>query len=156
MIICTHSQEETILFGQRLGQLLQKGEVISLIGEIGAGKTTLAKGIARGLGIDQPVRSPTFTLIHEYLSSPPFYHIDLYRLEELEQVASLALDEYYDNGITAIEWAEHAGELIPDERLEILISKPVNNERQIQLIAYGVSAQRILDKLRINDVATCD
>lgn len=111
-----------------------------LIGKLGAGKTTLAKGIAKGLGAAEPedVSSPTFTLIHEYGNPVRVYHVDLYRLESPSEVASLGLDELFDRGaVVLIEWGERFPELLPDERIEIRLTRHPNEERDIEVA--GVS-----------------
>lgn len=116
----TNSEEETIELGRRIVSTLPKKCVVLLIGNLGAGKTTLAKGIVSGLGAasEDEVSSPTFTLIHEY--SPRVYHIDLYRLDRAEQVATLGLDEIFDReAVVLIEWGERFPQLLPKDRIEI-------------------------------------
>src|SRR5579863_7555253 len=116
----THSEEETIELGRQIAATLPRRAVVLLIGNLGAGKTTLAKGIVAGLGAAKPedVSSPTFTLIHEY--SPRVYHIDLYRLDRPEQVATLGLDEIFDrDAVVLIEWGERFPGLMPADRMEI-------------------------------------
>jgi len=116
----THSAEETIELGRKIAKTLPRRAVVLLIGNLGAGKTTLAKGIVAGLGAANPedVSSPTFTLIHEY--SPRVYHIDLYRLDRPEQLATLGLDDIFDrDAVVLIEWGERFPELMPADRREI-------------------------------------
>ena len=111
----THSEEETIELGLRIARELPQRAVVLLIGNLGAGKTTLAKGILSGLGVAKPddVTSPTFTLIHEYGGGRAF-HIDLYRLDTREQVTTLGLDEIFDrDAVVLIEWGERFPELLP-------------------------------------------
>jgi len=132
----TASEEETIALGERLARELPRRGVVLLIGNLGAGKTTLAKGIVRGRGAAEPdeVSSPTFTLIHEY--GPDVYHIDLYRLDEPRQVATLGLEDLFDrDALVLIEWGERFPELMPPQRTEILIRPdPQNNdEREIEV-----------------------
>ncbi len=117
----THSEEETIELGRRIAAELPRRAVVLLIGNLGAGKTTLAKGIISGLGAAsiEEVSSPTFTLIHEY-GEGRIYHIDLYRLDTLSQVATLGLDEIFDrDSVVLIEWGERFPELLPRDRMEI-------------------------------------
>jgi len=117
----THSEEETIELGKRIAAELPRRAVVLLIGNLGAGKTTLAKGIVSGLGAAAPeeVSSPTFTLIHEY-GDGRVYHIDLYRLDTAAQVATLGLDEIFDrDAVVLIEWGERFPELMPRDRMEI-------------------------------------
>lgn len=125
----THGEEETIELGRRIAATLPKRAIVLLIGNLGAGKTTLAKGIVHGLGAAEPddVTSPTFTLIHEY-GEGRVYHIDLYRLDRAEQVATLGLDEIFDReAVVLIEWGERFPQLLPAGRIEIRI-EPFNEE----------------------------
>ena len=127
----THSEEETIELGRKIARDLPKRCVVLLIGNLGAGKTTLAKGIIDGLGAGSPeeVASPTFTLIHEY---PGAYHIDLYRLDTAAQVATLGLDEIFDrDAVVLIEWGEKFRELMPADRIEITLSADGEQNRKI-------------------------
>jgi tRNA threonylcarbamoyladenosine biosynthesis protein TsaE len=120
----TYSEEETIELGRQIAGDLPRRAVVLLIGNLGAGKTTLAKGILSGLGVAEldDVTSPTFTLIHEYGSGRAF-HIDLYRLDTREQVATLGLDEIFDrDAVVLIEWGERFPELLPRERIEIRLN----------------------------------
>jgi tRNA threonylcarbamoyladenosine biosynthesis protein TsaE len=131
----TRSLEETLEFGQRLGRKLQRGDVVALFGELGAGKTALVKGIARGLGITDEVTSPTFTLIHEYGGGRvPLFHIDLYRLDSLEQALAIGIEEYLDApGVTAIEWSEKIDKLLPATATRIRITALDDNRRHIEV-----------------------
>jgi tRNA threonylcarbamoyladenosine biosynthesis protein TsaE len=130
----TASEEETIALGERLAGSLPRGATVLLIGNLGAGKTTVAKGIAKGLGAAQPeqVSSPTFTLIHEYGSPPAIYHVDLYRLETAREVASLGLDELFDSpAVVLIEWGERFPELMPPHPIEIRLRALEGDAREI-------------------------
>ncbi len=111
----THSPEETFELGRALGQSLAGGEVLALVGDLGAGKTHFVKGLAAGLGHGQEVTSPTFTLIHEYTGGRvPLYHFDFYRLESEEDVLRIGLDDYLEGkAIVAIEWADKFAALLP-------------------------------------------
>lgn len=137
----TYGEDETIELGRRIAATLPKRAVVLLIGNLGAGKTTLAKGIINGLGASEPedVTSPTFTLIHEY-GEGRVYHIDLYRLDRAEQVATLGLDEIFEReAVVLIEWGERFPQLLPAERIEIRI-EPVNEEsRRIDITSHEVS-----------------
>ena len=122
--------------GERLARELPRRGVVLLIGNLGAGKTTLAKGIVRGRGAAErdDVSSPTFTLIHEYGADSRVYHIDLYRLEEARQVATLGLDEIFDReALVLIEWGERFPQLMPAERTEIYLRTAGNDEREIEV-----------------------
>ena len=130
----TSSEEETIELGRRLAVELPKRSVVLLIGNLGAGKTTLAKGIISGLGAAEPeeVSSPTFTLIHEY-GDGRVYHVDLYRLDSAAQVATIGLDELFDrDALVLVEWGERFPELMPKDRIEIRL-KAEGDRRVIEL-----------------------
>ena len=132
----TASEEETVALGERLAGDLPGRGVVLLIGNLGAGKTTLAKGIVHGRGAAEhdEVSSPTFTLIHEYGPLGNVYHIDLYRLEEARQVATLGLEEIFDrDALVLIEWGERFPQLMPAERTEIYIRPRQNDEREIEV-----------------------
>jgi len=135
----TNSEEETIELGRKIASELPKRAVVLLIGNLGAGKTTLAKGILSGLGAATPdeVTSPTFTLIHEYGprdDSRRVYHIDLYRLDTRQQVATLGLDEIFDReAVVLIEWGERFPDLFPAERIEIRLHPISESTRQITI-----------------------
>jgi len=130
----TETEEETIALGEKLAAELPPDAVVLLIGQLGAGKTTLAKGIVKGLGAALPddVSSPTFTLIHEY--SPNVYHIDLYRLDTAEQVGTLGLEEIFDRrAVVLIEWGERFPELMPEQRIEIRLRGTGECSREIEV-----------------------
>jgi tRNA threonylcarbamoyladenosine biosynthesis protein TsaE len=132
----TASEEETIELGARLAAELPESGVVLLIGNLGAGKTTLAKGIVRGRGAADPdeVSSPTFTLIHEYGTPPAVYHIDLYRLDEARQIASLGLDDIFDSGaLVLIEWGERFPALMPAARTEVYLRPAPDGGREIEV-----------------------
>jgi tRNA threonylcarbamoyladenosine biosynthesis protein TsaE len=131
----TSSDEETVELGRKIAATLPRRAVVLLIGNLGAGKTTLAKGIVSGLcGADPDgVASPTFTLIHEY-GEGRVYHIDLYRLDKPEEVATLGLDEIFDrDAVVLIEWGERFPQLMPQERIEIRLEAPDGDNRRIIL-----------------------
>jgi tRNA threonylcarbamoyladenosine biosynthesis protein TsaE len=135
----TASEAETIAFGERLARELPPRGVVLLIGNLGAGKTTLAKGIVNGLGAAAPeeVSSPTFTLIHEY-GEGRVYHVDLYRLDEPREVATLGLDELFDrDGLVLIEWGERFPKLLPADRTEIRIRPVGDDAREIEVTRVG-------------------
>ena len=133
----TVSEEETIALGERLARELPTRAVILLIGELGAGKTTLAKGIVQGLGAAraEEVSSPTFTLIHEYgRSTRRVYHVDLYRLDHLRETATLGLEDLFaQDAIVLIEWGEKFPDLLPPERIEIRLEQLDGDERKIDV-----------------------
>jgi len=132
----TASEEETIALGEHLAQEFKPGTVVLLIGNLGAGKTTLAKGIVKGLRAAPPeeVSSPTFTLIHEYGDPTVVYHIDLYRLDDAAAVGTLGLDELFDKpAVVLIEWGERFPGLMPQQRVEITIKAGDGEEREIRV-----------------------
>ncbi|MGQ9784401.1 MAG: tRNA (adenosine(37)-N6)-threonylcarbamoyltransferase complex ATPase subunit type 1 TsaE [Armatimonadota bacterium] len=133
IIYTSRSAEDTILLGERLGRLLNAGSIVALYGNLGAGKTILVKGIARGLGINATIHSPTFTLIHEHPGPIPLYHIDLYRVEE-KDLDFVGIDEYLEmEGIVVIEWAEKIKSLLPSDRLDVELRTTNENSRVITL-----------------------
>jgi tRNA threonylcarbamoyladenosine biosynthesis protein TsaE len=135
----TASEAETVALGERLARELPPRGVVLLIGNLGAGKTTLAKGIVNGLGAAaaDEVSSPTFTLIHEY-GEGRVYHVDLYRLDEPREVATLGLEEIFDHdGLVLIEWGERFPRLIPAERTEIRIRSLADDEREIEVTQFA-------------------
>jgi tRNA threonylcarbamoyladenosine biosynthesis protein TsaE len=139
----TQSEEATIALGEALAAKLPSKALVLLIGNLGAGKTTLAKGIVKGLKAGEPddVSSPTFTLIHEYGSS--VYHVDLYRLDTPAQVASLGLEEIFDRpAIVLIEWGERFPELMPKERIEIRLRSIGEDSREIEVSTHPETASR--------------
>ena len=135
----SRSEDQTIALGERLAAELPAKAVVLLIGNLGAGKTTLAKGIVKGLKAAHPedVSSPTFTLIHEY--SPSVYHIDLYRLDSAAQVATLGLDEIFDRqAVVLIEWGERFPEWLPEDRIEIRLKVTGENSREVEVVGCGL------------------
>jgi tRNA threonylcarbamoyladenosine biosynthesis protein TsaE len=130
----TASEEETIALGEKLAHQLPRHTAVLLIGNLGAGKTTLAKGIAKGLGAADPdqVSSPTFTLIHEYEKLRKIYHVDLYRLDRVGEVAALGLDELFErDSVVLVEWGERFPQIMPSERIEIRIEAGEGDQREI-------------------------
>jgi len=130
----TASEEETIALGERLARDLPPKQVVLLIGQLGAGKTTLAKGIVKGLGAAEPdeVSSPTFTLIHEYRGR--VFHVDLYRLENEREAQSVGLEDLFDlEAVVLIEWGERFRDLLPPERIEIQIRPMADERREIEV-----------------------
>ena len=132
-IFKTESPDETQALGEKLGETLKQGAVIALIGDLGTGKTCLTQGIARGVGIasGEIVSSPSYILINEYNGTIPIYHIDLYRLENSEEIAELGLSEYVEgDGICIIEWAERMADDLPDTCIKIHITLAETNASQ--------------------------
>lgn len=132
----TTNSDETMAFATRLAELLDKGDVLTLEGDLGAGKTTFTKGLAKGLGITRTVNSPTFTIIKEYVGRLPLYHMDVYRVEDAFE--DLGFDEYFEgNGVTVVEWAHLIGEQLPEEYLKISLHYKNETEREIVLNPFG-------------------
>ena len=124
-IIETFSQEETKEFARSLGEAASPGDVFALSGDLGVGKTVFAKGMAEGLGITEPVSSPTFTILQEYTSGRiPFYHFDVYRVEEPEEMEETGFDDaIFGEGVSLVEWAELIMDIMPEHYTQILIEK---------------------------------
>ena len=138
----TENPEETQTLGRKLGKTLKAGDVIALVGDLGTGKTCLTQGIARGIGIapDEVVNSPSYILINEYNGAIPIYHIDLYRLENSEEIAELGLSEYIEgNGICIIEWAERMANSLPDTCIKIHITLADTNASQNSEVRESIS-----------------
>jgi len=130
----TSSAKETTSLGQKIGSQLSSGDILALSGPLGAGKTTLIQGIAQGLEVKDYVTSPTFILINEYQGRLPFYHIDLYRLEDPAQIEELGLSEYFEkDGVVVIEWAERLGDLLPENAKQIKLEVSGEDKRKIWL-----------------------
>jgi tRNA threonylcarbamoyladenosine biosynthesis protein TsaE len=136
--------------GKRLGRLLQPGDVVALVGDLGTGKTQFIKGLAEGVGVGKAtyVSSPSFTLINEYQGRIPLYHIDLFRLESEKEVEGLGLEEYIlGNGITAIEWADKVSSLLPEELLWIKIRYTGEHSRAIEVTPKGKRYEELISML---------
>lgn len=147
--IRTASAEETIELGERLGRLLKPGDVIALTGDLGAGKTTLTRGIAQGMGVQADIHSPTFTLIHEHPGPVPLYHIDLYRLSSVQEAEFIGIGEYiYGDGVTIIEWAETIESLLPPERLDIQLRMTGDTERELVLSTESQRIAKVIEALQ--------
>ncbi|SER74089.1 tRNA (adenosine(37)-N6)-threonylcarbamoyltransferase complex ATPase subunit type 1 TsaE [Lachnobacterium bovis] len=125
LVIETRSAEETYELGKKLGEKAQKGEVYTLIGDLGVGKTVFTQGLAKGLQIDEPINSPTFTIVQEYDEGRmPFYHFDVYRIGDVEEMEEIGYEDYfYGEGLTMIEWSNLIEEILPEHRKEITIEK---------------------------------
>jgi tRNA threonylcarbamoyladenosine biosynthesis protein TsaE len=149
-MIETSSPEETGILGEKLGSILRAGDMICLYGGLGAGKTCFAQGIARGLGIEGTVTSPTFTLINEYYGRLPFYHMDVYRLDSVMEMDDLGYEEYfYSGGVILIEWADKINELLPEERLDITINRCPEEEgrRRFTISPRGERYRLLIEEL---------
>jgi len=147
--ITTSSPEETQDLGARLGELSRPGDIFLLIGKLGAGKTCLTQGIARGLGINEYAASPSFVVVRELYGRLPLYHMDFYRLENLEEIADMGLDDYfYGRGVSVVEWAEKGLSLLPPEHLLIEMSYISDTGRRLKLKARGKRYNELVAKLK--------
>jgi tRNA threonylcarbamoyladenosine biosynthesis protein TsaE len=149
--LITYTPEQTIALGKKIAKFLKPGYVIALSGDLGTGKTTLVKGIAQGLGIDrEAVNSPSYVLIREYSGKEiDLFHCDLYRLDNVEQISFLGIEDYFDQGgIFVIEWAKRAGDLLPDQYLDITLALLGEKKRGFKIKACGIKYQWLIDKLK--------
>ena len=148
LVLRSHSARETARIGSALGQYAEAGDVFLLSGELGAGKTCLTQGIAKGMGIDEYVRSPTFVLVSIHQGRLPLYHIDIYRLDEVAEVVDLGLEEYLaGDGVSVIEWASKALEVFPQPYMLVTLTYEGENERLIQLEAMGERYESLLSQV---------
>ena len=125
MLVESYSAQDTYDLGEKIGKEAKSGQVLCLDGDLGVGKTVFTKGLASGLGIEEPIQSPTFTIVREYEEGRlPFYHFDVYRIGDLEEMEEIGYDDYFfGQGICLIEWAELIEEILPEKRIEVTIEK---------------------------------
>jgi len=143
--LVTRSRDETEALGERIGRAARAGDVVALWGELGTGKTVVARGIARGLGIERhEVTSPTFVILHEHLQGRlPFFHIDLYRIAPAE-AGSTGWEEALDaGGVTAIEWPDRVRDALPEDRLDVRLEHAGSDERRIHLAPTGPRSEAL-------------
>ncbi len=136
-------------FGEDLGRRLRAGDVIALYGGLGEGKTTLTQGIAAGLGVSYDVDSPTYLLVQEHSGRVPLFHADLYRIESPQSLLEMGFEEYFERGgVTVIEWAERAEPLLPEDHLQIRLSREVETEevRIVVLQGFGPRSARLVQE----------
>ena len=147
--LISHSPEQTQRLGIRIGELALPGDILLFVGALGTGKTCLTQGIAWGLGIKEYALSPSFVIIRELYGRLPLYHIDLYRLDQIEEIVELGLDDYlYGNGVCVVEWAEKGLSVLPTEHLLIQISFLSDSERNFQLKPSGKRYLEIVAQLK--------
>ena len=146
MIKETFSPEDTFSFGKWIGENALAGQVYTLVGDLGVGKTVFTQGVAAGLEITEPVNSPTFTIIQEYESGRmPFYHFDVYRIGDIEEMEEIGYDDYfYGNGICLIEWANLIEEILPEDRIQITIEKDLEKVFDYRKITVTGLPKKIL------------
>jgi tRNA threonylcarbamoyladenosine biosynthesis protein TsaE len=144
MKVVTRSVDETRALGEELGRdVLRAGDVVVLSGELGTGKTALAQGVGRGLGVDGPVVSPTFTLVREYEGRVRLCHVDVYRLERVQEIHELGIEEQLEESVTLVEWGEAVVSALPADRLEVRLTAGAGpDERIIELVLLGESWRR--------------
>ena len=142
MVIYSKSETESINLGYKLGLLLENPSTILLEGDLGAGKTTFTKGIGKALNVEKTINSPTFTIMKCYKGKYPLYHLDLYRLNGVNQ--EFDLEEYIDSGIAVIEWPHQADELLPKEYLRIIITIE-NDLRKFEFIPVGEKYEKLME-----------
>lgn len=167
--IISHSAAQTQRLGMRLGEIVQGGELILLNGQLGTGKTTFTQGLARGMGIAEQIKSPTFTLLKEYPGQarptggshgqthvgPALYHFDLYRLDDPEEIFDLGFEDYfYSDGVCVVEWADKADLLWPTDHLRIRMKMMSETKRGLLFIATGVRYCELLRNFQKNTYAT--
>ncbi len=147
--IVSHSSDETHALGVQLGQQAQPGDILLLIGELGAGKTTLTQGIAQGLDVAERPRSPTFVMATEYHGRLPLYHLDLYRIDHVAELDELGLEEYLSqDGVTVVEWADRAPQAFPTDCLWISLESIDENTRRITMTADGARHMALVAALK--------
>ena len=149
--LVSHSSLHTERIGERLARLAKPGDVLALWGELGAGKTVLAKGIATGLGLDaSDVSSPTFVILHEHFGGRlPLFHLDLYRLEASKDLGTTGWEETLDGGgMTVIEWPDRAGAALPPDRLDVHLAHIADTKRSVALRATGPRSAELLEGFR--------
>jgi tRNA threonylcarbamoyladenosine biosynthesis protein TsaE len=145
----TASVDETIALGERLGRVAAAGDLVCLWGDLGAGKTQVAKGIARGLEVDATVNSPTFILMNEYAGRLPLFHVDLYRLADAaDALAGGVVDDRQADGVTVVEWPERMGDVLPAGRLDVRIAGSGDEGRDIEVATSDAGYARFAEAAR--------
>jgi tRNA threonylcarbamoyladenosine biosynthesis protein TsaE len=140
--LTTKGADETAAVGQAVGSQLRAGDLVVLTGDLGAGKTTFAKGLARALGITQPVTSPTFTIVQEYDGRMPLAHVDVYRLDRIQELHDLGFEELLEGRVTLVEWGEAIALVLPTERIDVRIgmdgvTEADDDHRVVEVVASG-------------------
>ncbi len=139
----TDSIEQTLEVGRKLGRLLSKGDIVCLTGDLGTGKTAFANGIAKALGIDGYITSPTFTIVNEYMGTIPFYHFDVYRISDSDEMYEIGFEEYISGaGVVVIEWADLIRDILPEDVIWVHISKDLYAGRDIRIINMQFTGKR--------------
>jgi tRNA threonylcarbamoyladenosine biosynthesis protein TsaE len=150
----SHSPAQTERIGQRIGALLQPGDLLLLVGTFGVGKTHLARGITRGLGSADLVTSPSFVLVNEYCAGPehgkmPIYHVDLYRLADGDDLNTIGLEELWEsNGVCLVEWPERAADIVPADHIAMHMSHLSETKRRLRLIPHGKRYNALVNQFK--------
>jgi len=145
----TTSAAETVALGERLGRVAEPGDLVCLWGDLGAGKTQVAKGVARGLDVVDTVNSPTFILMNEYAGRLPLFHVDLYRLADAaDALAGGVVDDRPIDGVTVVEWPDRMGDVLPAGRLDVRIAGSGEEEREIEVVATDPRFDRLVEAAR--------
>jgi tRNA threonylcarbamoyladenosine biosynthesis protein TsaE len=137
----TRSTDETLELARAVGELLRPGDVVSLVGELGAGKTVFARGVARALGVTELVVSPTFTIVREYEGRVPLVHVDVYRIDAVQELHDLGFEEVVrDDAVTVVEWGDMIDGLLPGDRLDVRLTPgAADDERVVEIEGHGRS-----------------
>jgi tRNA threonylcarbamoyladenosine biosynthesis protein TsaE len=137
----THSTNETLELAGTVGELLRAGDVVSLVGDLGAGKTVFARGVARALGVTEPVVSPSFTIVREYDGRMPLVHVDVYRIDTVQELYDLGFEELVrDDAVTLVEWGDMIDGLLPVDRLDVRLAPgDTDDERVVEIEGHGRS-----------------
>ena len=140
MVTETFCAEETFELGRSLGEQAKPGDIYTLNGDLGVGKTVFSQGLAKGLGIAEPISSPTFTIVQVYEEGrPPFYHFDVYRIGDAEEMEEIGYQDYfYGNGVCLIEWADLIREILPEKVIPVLIEKDLEKGFDYRKITVGI------------------
>ena len=151
--ILSHNFSQTIDLGERISRELKAGDILCLYGDLGSGKTTFVKGLAKGLGINpRKVNSPTFVLMNIYEGKVPIYHFDFYRLGNTAEISAIGYDEFlYGHGVSVIEWAERFGGLAPKENLHLRFTHQGEDQRLIEIVPAGKRYEQMLEKMKIDE-----
>ena len=146
MVIETHDPEETFEVGRTIGMNAKPGQIYTLTGDLGVGKTVFTQGVAAGLGITEPVNSPTFTIIQEYEDGRlPFYHFDVYRLDDISELENIGFYEYTEDCVSIVEWADKFSDELPDETLWIYLTRIDDTSRSITLSSDYLTKDDLVD-----------
>lgn len=146
------SPEETKQYGVKLGQLLQPGNVVCLIGELGAGKTAFVSGIAKALKIDEYITSPTFTIVNEYYGTLPLYHFDAYRINQSDEMYDVGYEDYISGeGVCVIEWANQIQDILPKDYLKIHIERQAEDNENYRTISFESEGDKYINILETLD-----